>query len=154
MLVIFLHEIRHVIFKSVVENTFADLVADVNHKMFIVDAGKSFACNFVDFIEVVKVSGCVIFTTVAVASGVEWFEHFAVFGIANVDAAVWSVESTVTGLASRGDAIKRVAAILGANEQVSRFGAHAEKMTWFVLRENFVGKFDDVGGIFGFGGVE
>lgn len=51
-LIVFFHKICHVIFESVIQDTFADFIADFDHKVFVVDAGESFASNFVDFIEV------------------------------------------------------------------------------------------------------
>ena len=122
--------------------------------MFVVDAGEGFTCNFVDFVKVVDVGGRVIFTTVAVASGVEWYEHFTVFGVANIDAAVRGIESAVAGLAGRGDTVESVATIFSADEKIARLGAHAEEMAWFVLGKNLIGEFDDIGGFFGFGSIE
>lgn len=50
-LIIFGHKICHVIFESVVQNTFADFIADVDDKMFIVDASEGFAGDLVDLVE-------------------------------------------------------------------------------------------------------
>lgn len=154
VLVVFVHKIRHVVIKSAVEDALADLVTDTNDKMFVMDASEGFAGDFVDFVEMVQVGGSVIFTTVTVAGRVEGREHFAVFGIANIDAAVWGIEGAVAGLASGGNAVKSVATILGADEEIARFGTHAEKMARLILGENLVSELDDIGSFFGFGSVE
>ena len=52
-MVIFYHEIVHVVFEGVVEDGFANLVANVDDEAFVMDAGEGFAGDFVDFIEVV-----------------------------------------------------------------------------------------------------
>ena len=64
------------------------------------------------------------------------------------------IESAVAGLAGRGDTVESVATIFSADEKIARFGAHTEKMAWFILRENFISEFDDIGGFLGFGSVE
>lgn len=122
--------------------------------MFIVDAGESLAGNFVDFVEVMEIGSGVIFTAIAVAGGVEWFEHLAIFGIAYINATVWRIEGAVAGLARGGDAIESVATVFNANKEITRFGAHTKEVARFVVRDNFVGEFDNVGGFRGFSGIE
>ena len=84
--------------------------------MFIMNAGEGFAGNFVDFIEMVKIGGGVIFTTIAVAIGIGRRELLAIFSVTNIDATMWSIECAVASLASWGDTIESIAAIHGANE--------------------------------------
>ena len=57
-------------------------------------------------------------------------------------------------MASRGDAVESVAAVLGANKEVARFGAHAEEMAWLIVRNDFVGEFDNIGSFGCLGSVE
>ena len=114
--VVFTHEICHVVFESIIEDAFADFVADFDYEVFIVDAGEGFAGDLVDLIKMVDVGGRVIFTTVAIASGVEGLKHFAILGVADIDAAIWGIERAVAGLAGWSDAVESVAAIQGTNE--------------------------------------
>ena len=122
--------------------------------MFIVDAGESFASDFVDLVEMMQIGGCVIFTTVTVAIRINRRELLAVFGVTNIDAAMWRIKRTVASLAGWGDTVKSIATIHGANEKIARFRAHAEKMARFVVRDNFVGELDDFGSFGSFGSVE
>lgn len=64
------------------------------------------------------------------------------------------IESAVAGLAGRGDTVESVATKLGTDEEVAWFGAHTEEMARFILRENFISEFDDIGGFLGFSSVE
>lgn len=73
-----------------------------------------------------KVGSGKILAKIAIAVGIERRKMFAVFGVFDIDATMGGVESTVTSLASRGDAVKSITAILCANEEVARFRAHAE----------------------------
>ncbi len=84
--------------------------------MFVMDTSESFASNFVDFIEVMQIGGCVIFTTIAVAFWIDRRELFAIFGITDIDATIWSIECAVASLASWSDAIESIAAIHGTNK--------------------------------------
>ena len=118
------------------------------------NAGESFAGDFVDFIEVVKIGGCVIFTTVAIAVWIEWFEHFAIFGVANINAAIRCVEGAVAGLASGGDAVESITAVFCADKEIAWFGAHTEEMAWLIIWDDFIGKFNYIGCFSGFGSIE
>lgn len=77
-----------------------------------------------------------------------------VFSVTNVDAAMWRIKRAVASLAGWGDAVKSIATIHGANEKVARFRAHAEKMARFIVWNDFVSKFNDSGGFWGFSSVE
>ena len=90
------------------------------------DTSKGFASNFVNFIEVMQVCCVVVFTTVAITLWVEWLEHFAIFGLADINAAIWRIKCAVASLAGRGDTVKSVAAVHSADEEVAWLGAHAK----------------------------
>lgn len=126
----------------------ADLIDGADNETLVMDAGEDFAGDFVDLKEMVKVGGGVMLAEFAVAIGVERFEHFAVFGVANVDAAVWCVEGTVASHAGRADAVEGVAAVFDAEEEVARFAAHAEEVAWFVGWEVAIAEFEDFFGVF------
>ena len=125
-MVIFYHEIAHVIFEGVIQDRLANLVANADDETFVMDAGESFAGNLVDFIEVMQIGCVVIFTTIAITVWIDWRELGAVFSVLDIDTTVWRVEGAVAGLAGWGDAVKSVAAVHGTDEQIARFGAHAE----------------------------
>ncbi len=137
----------------VVEDALADLVDSANDETFVVDAGEDFAGNFVDFEEMMKVGGGVALAEFAIAAWIERFEHFAVFGVANIDAAVRGVEGAVAGHAGRSDAVKGVAAVFDAKEEVAGLAAHAEEVARFVFWEIAIAEFEDFFGIF-FHGVK
>ena len=61
----------HVVVEGAVEDAFANFFADAHNEAFVVDAGESFAGDFVDFIEVMEICCVVIFTTIAIAV---WFD--------------------------------------------------------------------------------
>ena len=132
----------------------ADFVSSADDEAFVVDAGEGFAGDFVDFEKVVKVSGGEILAEITVAIWVDWLEELAEAGIFDVDAAVRRVEGAVTSLASRGDAVESIAAIFGADEKIARLGTHAEEMAWFILGDDFVGEFDNIGSFVSFSSIE
>ena len=125
-MVILIHEVGHIFVESIVQDAFTNFIANADDEAFVVDAGESLAGDFVDFIKMVEVGGSVVLAAVTVAVWIEWCEICAIFGILDVDAAVWGVERAVASLAGWGDAVESVAAIHGANEQIARFAAHAE----------------------------
>ena len=115
-MVILVHEVGHVLVESVVQNAFADSIANADNKAFVMDAGESFAGDFVDFVEMMKIGRGVVLAAVAIAVWVERCEVGAILGVLDIDAAMRSVESAVAGLASWGNAVESVAAIHGTNE--------------------------------------
>ena len=54
------HEVGHVFIEGIIKNRFADTVTNANDKAFIMDAGKCLAGNFVDFIEMMQISGSIV----------------------------------------------------------------------------------------------
>ena len=100
-----------------------------------------------------EVGGGVVLAEFAIAGRVERLEQFAVFGVANVDAAIWGIEGAVAGHAGWADAIEGIAAILDAEEEVAWFAAHAKEMAWFIDGEVAVAEFEDFFGVF-FHGIE
>ena len=132
----------------------ADLVGGADDEAFVVDAGESFAGDFVDLEKMMEIGCGEVLAEVAVTIWVDWCEELAEAGIFDVDAAVRGIEGAVTGLAGWSNAVESIAAILGANEEIAWFGTHAKEMTRFVLGDDFVGEFDNIGGFVGFGGVE
>lgn len=122
----------------VVEEALAKGFAEVDDKVFVVDAGESFGGDFVDFEEVVKVGFVVVFTTFTGAGWVDGREIGAEASIFDIDAAVFGVESTVSSHAGGTDAIKGVAAVFDAEDEVAGFAAHTKKMAGLLDRENFV----------------
>lgn len=132
----------------------ANLVASADDEAFVVDAGKGFASDFVNFEKMMEIGGSEILAKVAITVRIDWREELAEAGIFDVDATVRRIEGAVTGLAGWSNAVESITAILGADEKVARFGTHAEQMARFILGDDFVGELDDIGGFVGFGGVE
>ena len=87
------------------------------------NTSKSFAGDFIYFVEVVQICCVVVFTTIAIAIWVNWRELSAVFCILDINAAMRSVESAVTSLAGWGNAVESIAAIHSTDEQIAWFAA-------------------------------
>ena len=94
----------------------ANVVTNADNKAFVVNAGESFAGDFVNFEEMMEIGGGEVLAKITVAIWVERSEHFAVFGILDINAAVWGVEGAVAGLASWGDAVESIAAVFDTEE--------------------------------------
>lgn len=131
-----------------------DYIGGADDEAFVVDAGEGFASDFVDFEKMVKIGGGEILAKVAITIRIDWLEELAEAGIFDINATMRRIEGAVTGLAGWSNAVKGIAAIFGADEEVARLGAHAKEVARFVLWDDFVGKLDDIGGFVGFGGVE
>ena len=81
--------------KSVILDRGADLVGEVNDKMFVMNTGENFGSDFVGLEEMVEIGSVVIFTTFAITFRHDGREVVAKPGIADVDAAVESIESAI-----------------------------------------------------------
>jgi len=60
----------------------------------------------------------------------------------DIDAAVFGIESAVSGLAGGGDAVESVDAELGADEKVAWLGAHAEPVARLGVGEELIDEFE------------
>ena len=89
----------------------------------------------------------------AVAVWIKWLEHLAIFGIANINAAIWRVEGAVAGHAGWADTVESIAAIFDAEEEVARFATHTEEVAWLIDRKVAITEFENFFGVF-FHGVE
>ena len=80
------------------------------------NTSKSFAGDFVYFVEMMQICSVVISTTIAIAIWVNWRELGAIFCILDINAAVRSVEGAVASLAGRGNAVESIAAVHSADK--------------------------------------
>lgn len=131
-----------------------DFIGGADDEAFVVNAGKGFAGDFADFEKMVKIGGGEILAKVAITIRIDWLEELAEAGIFDINATMRRIEGAVTGLAGWSNTVESITAIFGADEKIARLGAHTKEMARFVLRNDFVGKFDDIGSFVGFGGVK
>ena len=115
-MVILVHEVGHVLVESVVHDTFAYSIANADDETFVMNTGESFAGDFVDFVEMMKIGSSVVLAAVTVAVWIERREICAIFGVLDINATMWRVERAVTGLAGWSNAVESIAAIHGADE--------------------------------------
>lgn len=146
-------EVLHVGFECIVKDGLADIVDGLYDEVLVVNAGESFAGDFISLEEVMEVGSREILATITFAVFVDWLKIFSKSGVFDVDAAVFGINCAVAGLSGWTNAVEGVAAIECAVEEVARFAAHAEKVARFVLRQDFVSELNDIWR-FVFGSIE
>ena len=118
----------------------------MHDEVFVMDASEGFAGDFINLKEVVQLCGGVVLAAVTIALWLDWAEIFFVFCVLDIDATVERIKGAIASLAGWADTVEGVAAVEYAIEEVAWFAAHAKKMAWFILRQDFVGEFDDIWG--------
>ena len=88
----------------------------MDDKIFVMNASKNLSGDFVGLKQMVEVGACVIFTTFTVTVWFERGEVVSVFGVFDINSAVFSIERTVARHTSWADAVESIAAIFSANK--------------------------------------